>query len=67
MFNKYNSESISFNLLKNIFSEFEVIGKLNYRKIYNKLINKNNKYSLLDKKLKKEYININNKINNIKK
>ena len=65
MFNKYNSESISFNLLKNIFSEFEVIGKLNYRKIYNKLINKNNKYSLLDKKLKKEYININNKINNI--
>lgn len=67
VFNKYNSESISFNLLKNIFSEFEVIGKLNYRKIYNKLINKNNKYSLLDKKLKKEYININNKINNIKK
>ena len=65
MFNKYNSESISFNLLKNIFSEFEVIGKLNYRKIYNKLINKNNKYSLLDKKLKKEYININNKIKNI--
>ena len=65
IFNKYNSESINFNLLKNIFSEFNVIGKLNYRKIYNKLINKNNKYSLLDKKLKKEYIDINNKLNNI--
>ena len=65
IFNKYNSESINFNLLKNIFSEFNVIGKLNYRKIYNKLKNKNNKYNLLDKKLKKEYININNKLNNI--
>ena len=65
IFNKYNSESINFNLLKNIFSEFNVIGKLNYRKIYNKLINKNNKYNLLDKKLKKEYIDINNKLNNI--
>ncbi len=65
IFNKYNSESINFNLLKNIFSEFNVIGKLNYRKIYNKLINKNNKYNLLDEKLKKEYIDINNKLNNI--
>ena len=62
IFNKYNSESINFNLLKNIFSEFNVIGKLNYRKIYNKLINKNNKYNLLDKKLRNEYFNISKKI-----
>ena len=62
IFNKYNSESINFNLLKNIFSEFNIIGKLNYRKIYNKLINKNNKYNLLDKKLRNEYFNISKKI-----
>lgn len=62
IFNKYNSESINFNLLKNIFNEFNIIGKLNYRKIYNKLINKNNKYNLLDKKLRNEYFNISKKI-----
>lgn len=62
IFNKYNSESINFNLLKNIFNEFNIIGKLNYRKIYNKLINKNNKYNLLDRKLRNEYFNINKKI-----
>ena len=64
IFNKYNSESISFNLLKNIFSEFNIIGFFKYNKKYNKLINKNNKNSFLDKKIRKEYLKLNSLINN---
>ena len=64
IFNKYNSESISFNLLKNIFSEFNIIGFFKYTKKYNKLINKNNKNSFLDKKIRKEYLKLNSLINN---
>ena len=62
IFNKYNSESISFKLLKNIFNEFNIIGKINYSEKYNKLINKNNKYNLINKKIRKEYLKINYKI-----
>ena len=62
IFNKYNSESISFKLLKNIFSEFYIIGKISYSEKYNKLINKNNKYNLINKKIRKEYLKINYKI-----
>lgn len=58
LFNKYNNNSIESNLLKNIFSEFNISGFLKYSTTYNKLINKNNKYGLLDKKLKKEYLKI---------
>ena len=64
IFNKYNSESISFKLLKNIFSEFNIIGFFKYNKKYNKLINKNNKNSFLDKKIRKEYLKLNSLINN---
>ena len=62
IFNKYNSESISFKILKNIFSEFNIIGKINYSDKYNKLINKNNRYNLINKKIRKEYLKINYKI-----
>ena len=62
IFNKYNSESISLKLLKIIFSEFNIIGKINYSEIYNKMINKNNKYNLINKKIRKEYLKINYKI-----
>ena len=62
IFNKYNSESISFKILENIFSEFNIIGKINYSDKYNKLINKNNRYNLINKKIRKEYLKINYKI-----
>ena len=63
IFNKYNSESINKDLLKNIFSEFNIIGYLKYNKKYNKLINKNNKFNFSDKKIRKEYIELNRLIN----
>lgn len=65
LFNKLNSESIDIKLLKQIFSEFNIIGYLKYNKKYNKLINKNNKYNLIDKKIRKEYLKINFEINNL--
>ena len=65
LFNKYNKYSISKKLLKNIFSEFNVIGFFNYNDKYNKLINKNNRNNFEDKKLRKEYLKINEKINEI--
>ena len=62
IFNKYNSESINYKLLKNIFSEFYILGKISYSEKYNKLINKNNKYNLINKKIRNEYLKINEKI-----
>ena len=70
IFNKYNSESINIKLLKNIFSEFNILGYLKYNEKYNKLINKNNKNNFFNKKIRNEYLKlnylINNKLNNLK-
>ena len=63
LFNKYNKESISINILKELFCEFNIIGFLKYNSKYNKLINKNNRFNLLDKNIKKEYLNLKNIIN----
>lgn len=65
IFNKYNKNSIDINLLKRIFSEFKIIGALSYSDNYNKLINKNNKMNLINKKVRREYLKINNEINKI--
>lgn len=62
LFNKYDKECISINLLKDIFCEFNIIGVLKYNSKYNKLINKNIKHNLNDKKIRKEYLKINNNI-----
>ena len=59
LFNKYNSNSINLNLLKKIFNELNILGYLKYSEKYNKLINKNNRFNFLNKKLKKEYLEIN--------
>ena len=59
LFNKYNSDSINLNLLKKIFNELNILGYLKYSEKYNKLINKNNRFSFLNKKLRKEYMKIN--------
>ena len=60
IFNKYNNKSIDFNLLGNIFSEFNIIGYLKYSVQYSELINKNNTNNLINNKIKNEYSKINN-------
>ena len=62
LFNKYNSNSIDLNLLKKIFNELNILGYLKYSEKYNKLINKNNRFNFLNKKLRKEYLKINKKL-----
>lgn len=56
IFNKYNKYSINYNILKNIFAEFNILGKINLNNKYNYFINKNIK--IIDKKIKEEYIKI---------
>lgn len=62
LFNKYDKECVNIKLLKFIFNEFNILGVLKYNSKYNKLINKNNKFNFYDKKIRNEYIKINNKI-----
>lgn len=62
LFNKYNEEAIHIKLLKQIFNEFNVIGTLRYDAKYNKLINKNIKHNLYNKKIRNEYLEIQKKI-----
>lgn len=62
LFNKYDKDCTEMNLLKCIFSEFNIIGVLKYNTKYNKLINKNIKNNLYDKKIRDEYMKINNNI-----
>ncbi len=66
IFNKYDKKSIDFNLLENIFSEFNIIGYLKYSVQYSELINKNNTSNLINNKIKREYSKINNLILNKK-
>lgn len=51
--NKYNKNSIDLNLLKNIFGEYEMLGKIKMENFYNSIINNNNLYHKKDEK--KEY------------
>lgn len=53
--NKYNKNAIDFNILKNIFSDFKMLGKINYDDYYNLLINKNFNIIFKNKKIKKQY------------
>lgn len=62
LFNKYDKECVNIKLLKFIFNEFNILGVLKYNSKYNKLINKNNKFNFYDKKIRDEYMKINNKI-----
>lgn len=63
LFNKYDEDCISIELLKEIFCEFNIIGTLKYSSKYNKIINQNLKNFFIDKKIRKEYLEINKKIN----
>lgn len=58
LFNKYNNKSIDISILKNIFSDFFILGKLSNSSLYNYLINKND-LNYLNTELKKEYFKIN--------
>lgn len=62
LFNKYDKNCIDINLLKELFCEFNVIGTLKYNGKYNKLINKNIKYNLINKKIRNEYLEVNKKL-----
>lgn len=64
LFNKYNNYSIDYAILKNIFSEFNILGKIDLNDKYTEMINKNK--IELNKKIKNEYLKINNKIMTIK-
>lgn len=55
IFNKYGNESIDEKILKNIFKDFYILGKLKLNTKYNQMINQNMKKITLNKKTKKEY------------
>lgn len=61
--NKYNSNSIDVNILKDIFSKFELVGILSSSDYYNKVINSNYKL-IINNKLKKDYIKVLDRILN---
>ena len=58
VFNKYNNYSIDMNLLKIVYSDFKILGKIEYDSKYNLLINKNFKNYFWCNKIKQEYKNI---------
>lgn len=63
VFNKYNENAIDNSILKNIFSGFHILGNLSSSSKYNWLIDKNDK-KCLEKDLQKEYVHIQQKLNN---
>ena len=56
LFNKFNKNSIDINILKIIFSEYNIIGKIDINNKYN-LIKKKNA-NKIEKNIKKEYLKI---------
>lgn len=56
LFNKFNKNSIDINILKIIFSEYNIIGKIDINNKYNLIINKN--ANKIDKNIKKKYLKI---------
>lgn len=56
VFNKININSINNKILKELFSDFNILGKINFNNKYNIIINNNLK--IINRKIKKEYLNI---------
>lgn len=50
IFNKYNRYSIKYEIIKKIFSRFNILGKIYFNKKYDLIINKNNLIYLLEEK-----------------
>lgn len=64
--NKYNEESVDEKIIKNIFSEYKILGKIKFNKKYNNLINKNFEENIYTKNIKKDYKKITEKIIKLK-
>ena len=64
--NKYNENSVDDKIIKNIFSEYKILGKIKFSKKYNILINKNFEEDVFTKNIKKEYEKISDKIIKLK-
>lgn len=70
LFNKVKKDTICFNILKEVFSNYNIIGKINFIKNCNTLINQNMKSIFIENKIKKQYekiahrISINKKLKN---
>lgn len=60
--NKYNENSVDDLIINNIFSKYEILGKIKMNKKYNILINKNYKQNIFQNNIKKEYEKITDKI-----
>ena len=62
--NKYNKNSIDENIIKNIFKNYNYLGKINFNEKYNLLINNNFNNFFEFKKINNEYKNISKKLKN---
>ncbi len=62
LINKFKNDSISFNILKKVFQEYNIIGKINFINNYNFIINQNMNNMFLENKIKNQYKNIARKI-----
>ena len=62
LLNKVKNDSISFNILKKVFQNYNIIGKINFINNYNFIINQNMKKIFLENRIKKQYKNIAKKI-----
>ena len=51
--NKYTEESLDMEILKNIFNNYEIIGKIKFNKNYDLIVNK--KIKNISKDIKKDY------------
>ena len=64
IFNKYNKNSIDLSLLKKLYFDYEIIGKINLNNNYESIINKKNKLLNCEKNILKLLENNKIKINN---
>ena len=64
--NKYNENAVDDKIIKNIFSNYKILGKIKFNKKYNILINKNFEENIFTKDIKKEYEKITEKIIKLK-
>ncbi len=64
--NKYNENSVDDKIVKHIFLDYKILGKIKFNKKYNTLINKNFEEDIFTKNIKKEYEKITDKIIKLK-
>lgn len=64
--NKYNENAIDDKIIKHIFADYKILGKIKFNKKYNILINKNFEEDIFTKNIKKEYEKITDKIIRLK-